>query len=67
MQGASNQSHEQMTLTYFVMGIITLRLTSCLTGLDFVVLNNINRFTCLTKSKPVKREVSHTVILPLTM
>ena len=38
MQGASNQSHEQITLTYFVMGIITLRLTSCLTGLDFVVL-----------------------------
>ena len=50
-----------------IRGSITVRLTSCffvwIPLLWFCWMNN--RFTCFVKSKPVKQEVSHAVILPL--
>ncbi len=47
-------------------GSITVRLTSCLTGLDKSVLQiKTKNVSCLTAdSKPVKQEVNGTVILP---
>ncbi len=47
-------------------GSITLRLTSCLTGLDYSVLQIKTKIvSCHTDdSKPVKQEVNSTVILP---
>ena len=41
---------------YFLKGNVTVHLTSSLPGLDLV--GNDNRFTFLTKSKPVTVEVS---------
>ncbi len=48
-------------------GSITVPLTSCLTGLDWFVLQiKTNIVSCHTAdSKPVKHEVNGTVILPL--
>jgi hypothetical protein len=45
---------------------ITVRLTSCLTCLDYSVLQiKMNTVSCHTvDSKPVKQEVNNTVILP---
>ncbi len=47
-------------------GSITVPLTSCLTGLDYSVLQIKTKiFSCHTAdSKPVKEEVNSTVILP---
>ncbi len=47
-------------------GSITVPLTSCLTGLDWSVLQNKTKIvSCHTAdSKPVKQEVNGTVILP---
>jgi hypothetical protein len=47
-------------------GSITVPLTSCLTGLDYSVLQlKIKIVSCHTAdSKPVKQEVNCTVILP---
>ncbi len=47
-------------------GSITVRLTSCLTGLDLSVFQIKTKIvSCQTaNSKPVKQEVSGTVILP---
>ncbi len=48
-------------------GSIAVLLTSCLTGLDWPVLQiKTNIVSCHTAdSKPVKQEVNGTVILPL--
>ncbi len=50
----------------FVQGSITVPLTSCLTGLDWSVLQIKTKIvSCHTaNSKPVKQEVNGTVILP---
>ncbi len=47
-------------------GSITVRLTSCLTGLDYSVLQIITKnVSCHTAdSKPVKQEVNDTAVLP---
>ncbi len=47
-------------------GSITVLLTSCLTGLDWSVLQIKTKiFSCYTtNSKPVKQEVNSTVIIP---
>ena len=53
---------KQRTLTYFVRGNITVRLTSCLTGLDSAVLLNWSyKQICLFGQILVKQEVSRTV------
>jgi hypothetical protein len=44
-------------------GSITVPLTSCLTGLDYSVLQ-IKTKNVRSNSKPVKQEVNGTVILP---
>jgi len=48
-------------------GSITVPLTSCLTGLDWSVLQMKTKIVSChtTNSKPVKQEVNGTVILPL--
>jgi hypothetical protein len=48
-------------------GSITVPLTSCMTGLDFSVLQIKTKIvSCHTDdSKPVKQEVNGTVIIPL--
>jgi hypothetical protein len=48
-------------------GSITVLLTSCLTGLDYSVLQIKTKFVSsqTADSKPVKQEVNNTVILPL--
>jgi hypothetical protein len=48
-------------------GSITVPLTSCLTGLDFSVLQIKTKIVSshTTDSKPVKQEVNGTMILPL--
>ena len=58
----------QRILASLLWGSITVRLTSCLNvQIQLLWLCWVNnRFTCSVKSKPVKQEVSHTVILPLT-
>jgi hypothetical protein len=47
-------------------GSITVLLTSCLTGLEWSVLQIKTKIVCChtADSKPVKQEVNHTVILP---
>ena len=50
----------QRTLTYFVKGSIT----SCFTGSG--VTKKVNLCNKAAESKPVKQDVSHTVILPLS-
>jgi hypothetical protein len=47
-------------------GSITVLLTSCLTGLDYSVLQIKTKIVCshTADSKPVKQEVNDTVILP---
>jgi hypothetical protein len=47
-------------------GIITVPLTSSLTGMDYTVLQiKTKNFSCHTaNNKPVKQEVNSTVILP---
>ena len=56
-------------ITYFVSGSFTVQLTSCfflfLIHLVCVYLIN-NRITCLVESKPVKKEISWAVIIPLS-
>jgi hypothetical protein len=48
-------------------GSITVPLTSCLTGLDWSVLQIKTKIVIchIADSKPVKQEVNGTVILPL--
>ena len=69
---ASSFPHDTLQIpenTHFLMGSITVRLTSCLTGLDSTKLVNLYLIQDSSKaaeSKPVKQEVSRTVILSLT-
>ncbi len=50
-------------------GSITVQLTSCLTGLDYPVLQIKTKIVSLhtADSRPVKQEANGTVILPLSV
>ena len=58
---ATRQPH-QRTLTYFIRGSITVRVSSCLTGKDSAVLLMLNLIE-IFKPKTVRQEVSNTVML----
>ena len=52
------KTYIKQTLTFFLRGVITVLLTSCVICLDSAALNHWinNRLTCLVQNKPVKQE-----------
>ena len=58
-------AHREYSLTSYLRGSITVKLVSCLTGLDSKVSVHANNsiFSCLIKSNLVKLEINHTETL----